>query len=379
MKGLFRISPGFQYSVNVKFDIDNADKISSYIPTEKSILLLEELIASLEDGSNDRARLIVGPYGTGKSHLIAFYGALLRGRLPKESFEKVLEKIAASGKSKLADKIHNDVLSHKKLLTVLINGNGKSLEQTFLYGLYSSIQDTGIKEVLPKTVFSEINRTLDTWKDNFSETYSRFKRLIKNEYNLSIDNYQAMLKEYDFESYNVFSKVYPTLTAGAVFNPFITHDIPELYMDVSHKIKKHGYDGIVVVFDEFNKYLENATTSKESINLKVLQDFAEMCNRSGELQLHLLLVSHQHVSQYANKLSKDMVNEWVKVEGRFKTIELTQKSSKTYNLISKVIIKNNAKWDRFKSHHLDSFTKLKEKSELYGLYKDLVFFHTNMY
>lgn len=371
MKDLFKISPGFQYSVNLKYDIDNPDKISSYIPTEKSILFLDELISSLDAASNDRARLLIGPYGTGKSHFIAFVGALLRGNLPKESFETVLEKIIASGQEKLVNKINSEILGNKKFLTVLINGNGENLEQTFLYGLYLSIKEAGIKEVLPNTVFSEIEKTLDVWEKKFHETHNRFKVLINDKYNLSYDEYIVLLKKYDIRSYNIFSKLYPTLAAGANFNPFVTNDIPGLYMDVSNKIKSHEYEGIVLIFDEFNKCLENAATSKESLNLKVLQDFAELCNRSGELQLHMILISHQHISQYANKLSKDMVNEWLKVEGRFKTIELTQKSSKTYNLISKVILKEKKIWDSFKKNHIDSFNKLKENSYTYALFRDL--------
>lgn len=44
---------------------------------------------------------------------------------------------------------------------------------------------------------------------------------------------------------------------------------------------------------------------------KMLQDFAEKCNRSGEEQLHLILISHKEISNYIDKLPKQklMVGE----------------------------------------------------------------------
>lgn len=37
------------------------------------------------------------------------------------------------------------------------------------------------------------------------------------------------LSTYDISAYEQFERVYPTLTAGSVFNPFLGFDVVELY------------------------------------------------------------------------------------------------------------------------------------------------------
>ena len=83
MKGLYKmIKPleGFQYSVNIAYDIYDDKKIKSYIPSCSSLQIIEDLLASTENKSTDRARILTGSYGKGKSHLILYSLALLAGR-----------------------------------------------------------------------------------------------------------------------------------------------------------------------------------------------------------------------------------------------------------------------------------------------------------
>ncbi len=46
------------------------NKIQRYIAMENSLEVLSDIILSLKDHSSDRARLLVGSYGKGKSHLV---------------------------------------------------------------------------------------------------------------------------------------------------------------------------------------------------------------------------------------------------------------------------------------------------------------------
>ena len=98
-----------------------------------------------------------------------------------------------------------------------------------------------------------------------------------------------------------FEKIYPELTSGSQFNPFVSADIVELYEKQLENLKSRGYSGVYVVYDEFSKYLEGSIENTELNEIKLLQDFAEKCNRSGNLQLHLLLISHKELSNYSFK------------------------------------------------------------------------------
>ena len=63
---------------------------------------------------------------------------------------------------------------------------------------------------------------------------------------------------------------------------------------------------------------------------KMLQDFAEKCNRSGSSQLHLMLISHKEIANYIDNLPKQKVDGWRGVSERFAHIHLNNNFSQTY-------------------------------------------------
>ena len=73
-------------------------------------------------------------------------------------------------------------------------------------------------------------------------------------------------------------------------------------------MKERGYSGIYVVYDEFSKFLEANISEASVSDTKMLQDFAEKCNRSAENQLHLMLISHKEIANYIDTLPKQKVD-----------------------------------------------------------------------
>ena len=73
-------------------------------------------------------------------------------------------------------------------------------------------------------------------------------------------------------------------------------DVVELYESATKVLKEKGFSGIYVIYDEFSKYLEANITDASVSDTKMLQDFAEKCNRSGDTQMHLMLISHKEIS-----------------------------------------------------------------------------------
>lgn len=370
---MIRTSSGFQYSINIQYDVDNTNKITSYIPTDRTVYLLDQLLDSLDNKSNDRAHIIVGAYGTGKSHLMAVFSAVLRSKIPEETYEPILDKVLGSTKQEIADKLKHAINENRPYLVVFINGNGKNLTQSFSKGLELAIEETGM-EIHLKTSHYEIEKIIESWEKDYPSTLKNFSFYLREHYKISLEEFTDLNRGFDSKAFSIFTEIYPLLTSGAKFNPYHLDNIADLYEDVSKRIRSFGYQGIYVVFDEFNKFLEAATKNDNSLDLKPLQDFAEMCNRSEENQIHLSLISHQHISQYASKLSNELMNEWRKIEGRFSTFELHHHSSTIYSLISAVILKDQDLWLKFLAKHLDvepTFLRLKEKTSFYGLFKEL--------
>ena len=105
-------------------------------------------------------------------------------------------------------------------------------------------------------------------------------------------------------------------------------------------LKKRGYGGIFVIYDEFGKYLERAVHNPGNLNMQFLQNFAEFCNRSGANQCHLTLITHLSISHYAGRLPFNVQREWAKIEGRFQESAFYDKNFDYYKMISAVFKKN---------------------------------------
>lgn len=124
------------------------------------------------------------------------------------------------------------------------------------------------------------------------------------------------------------------------------------------------------MYDEFSKYLEANITNASLSDTKMLQDLAEKCNRSGDLQMHLMLISHKEISNYIDRLPKQKVDGWRGVSERFKHIHLNNNFSQTYDIISSVIQKRTDLWERFCQEHSEEFLGLEQRYQRHTMFID---------
>lgn len=63
MSKMISVASGFQYSVNIGYDLNNDDKLKNFIPTKSALTLLKDILSSTAPDSTERARVLVGAYG----------------------------------------------------------------------------------------------------------------------------------------------------------------------------------------------------------------------------------------------------------------------------------------------------------------------------
>ena len=337
MSEMISVASGFQYSVNIGYDINHDDKLQNFIPTKSSLQLLQDILESTDESSTERARVLVGAYGKGKSHIVLTILSILMGK-DWGLFSKLSEKV--DNNPELDRLRKNYYESKKKLLPVIINGSSTSMQQAFLLALQKALSENDLMGVMPDTNYQAAIKAINKWEDEFPDTYKKFKKEIGQ----PVEKFIEKLENYDLEVYEDFEKLYPKLTSGSMFNPFLGFDIAELYESVVKCIKPIGYTGIFVVYDEFSKFLEANIKQASVSDTKMLQDFAEKCNRSGKEQLHLMLISHKEISNYIDNLPKQKVDGWRGVSERFKHIHLNNNFTQTYEIISSVIKKSKSRW-----------------------------------
>lgn len=363
MSEMISLSSGFQYSVNIAYDLYADDKLRNFIPTKSSLLLLESILLSTNIDSNNRARILVGAYGKGKSHIVLAILAILMKR-DFELFEKMSIKLDEA--PRIRQLINNYYESKNKILPVVITGANTSLTQAFLLSLQRTLNENNLVDVMPETNFQAAIATMQRWKNEFPDTLKELEEAIGKEF----EEIVSELKDYDVDCYKKFEEIYPKLTSGSTFNPFLGFDVVELYESVAEGLKEKGYSGIYVVYDEFSKYLEANIKTASVSDTKMLQDFAEKCTRSGSLQLHLMLISHKEISNYIDKLPKQKVDGWRGISERFEHVHLNNNFSQSYELIRTVIQKDDTLWDKFYSNNNKIFENLYDYYSKHQMYSD---------
>ena len=359
---------GFQYSVNIQYDLYNASKVEGYIPTQKSIELIQEYLLNTKTKDRSKATVLIGPYGKGKSHLLLVLLSILSG-MHQEQVSHLVSKIKKVDET--CAQLIDDSISSKKFLPIVLNSNSMDLNQSFLIGLRQALTKIEADHILPNTFYDAAIEVIEGWRA-YSETFEKVQELVKEQCGITVGQFIQNLKTFNSSVYEIFKVIFKEITAGIEFNPLINSDIVKLYEEVNHILKdKYGYSGMIIVFDEFSKFIEASVTYNTSRDLKILQDFAELANRSDNPQIHLMCVTHKTINEYITQIPQNKVDAWRAIEGRFKEVYFNTSAQQNYELISNAIVKDEVKFNEFWRNHQNDYSRYNDGSfmlfnHLYG-------------
>lgn len=366
MSKMIKTAKEFQYSVNIAYDLQNPEKLRGFIPTKSFLGLLEDILLSTEIPSTNRARILIGAYGKGKSHIVLTILSILNHHEPMSDFVHLSEKLKEN--PQLLALVKNCYESNKRLLPVLITGSSTSLSQSFLVSLKNTLSENNLSSLMPETNYKAAVAAIKKWQSEYPEVAKQLEKSAET----STSNFIAKLEDFNIDYYRLFEKIYPSLTAGSHFNPFLGFDVVEIYESVAKELRHRGlFDGLYVVYDEFSKYLEANIESASVSDTKMLQDFAEKSCRSGENQLHILLISHKEISNYIDKLPKQKTDGWRGISERFDHILLNNNFSQVYEIISTVIQKDAKYYENFKAEHKEEFCLVESGYKKHEIFKDV--------
>lgn len=95
--------------------------------------------------------------------------------------------------------------------------------------------------------------------------------------------------------------------------------------------------GLIIFIDEMGKFLEAA--AQDGTDIYIFQLLAEAASRSRG-RLLIIGVLHQAFEEYANRLSREMRDEWAKIQGRFIDLAINTAGEEQIDLISRAIENN---------------------------------------
>ena len=98
--------------------------------------------------------------------------------------------------------------------------------------------------------------------------------------------------------------------------------------------------GLVVFIDEMGKFLEAAANDGSDIYL--FQELAERASRSDR-RLIVVGILHQAFEEYAHRLSREMRDEWSKIQGRFVDLVVNASGDEQIDLLGRAIESDHPK------------------------------------
>lgn len=372
---LIDTNQGFQASVNLELDLNRKDKIKGYIPTQQSVKVLGELLRSYyySTESQNRARVLIGPYGRGKSHLLLVLIALTSMDV-YSSMDYTVEEAKvmqndlcfkiASVNAEVGALAKAVVDAGVRTLPVIINSNSRDINQALLIAINNALEISGLQHLLPSTYFDAAIEVIDKWEKDVPEAYEKFAQILKDE-KTSVESVRIGLSRFEEEKYALFCEIYPSIAAGMRFNPLMNMDVVKLYSSVVDALASQtDYCGINVVFDEFSKFLESNLEKSQMYNLKIIQDLAEVASRSGKKQIHFTCITHKDILEYSSS------DSFKTVEGRFSKIYFVASSEQNYELISNAIVKRDG-YSNFVMEHKETFSEMINIASRANVFKEL--------
>lgn len=109
---------------------------------------------------------------------------------------------------------------------------------------------------------------------------------------------------------------------------------PDTLVETLPELAKQEDCGLFIVIDEMGKFLEGAAEGNSDIY--ILQQVAELASRSKG-KIVVLGILHQAFAEYARRLTRDIRDEWSKIQGRFIDLPLNVAGEELIDLVGRAI------------------------------------------
>ncbi|WP_055106240.1 hypothetical protein [Paenibacillus ihumii] len=306
----------YRSSIHMQFDFPDPHLLERYVLTPSHCKVLNGILEGVSGKGDKRTHLLIGPYGTGKSLISTILCQLLSRQFPKE-WSIRLFKQAELIDAQLASMLRLADDGQFTYIPVLVNGKTGSLSKIIIEAVYRALYQANIHIVTPNEA-TVILSTVERWKQSYPEAYDAFLRYLEERL-IGEKEWQKQIRECNEDLTKEFIAFYPSVTAGTKW--FYDHDtyFIEDLESLSNELEMKRI-GLFIVYDEFGRFLQTLDNSESFKNMQDLQSLAEFIDRTNNM--HLLLISHKHIRQYASNDQESIRLEFEKIEGRFRHFTL---------------------------------------------------------
>ena len=266
------VNTRYTRSINVERDRGSPSIVEAYLPTTRSIDLIEDVATAVGTKDQPRAWSLIGPYGSGKSSFALFLHELLG---PTGSAKRAAAKVLAGEHPTLARRLARQGAWCRIVLT----GSEEPLADRLLAALDDAATSFWAgKRGRKPAVIEEIRR-------------ARKRRKVADSQLLTlIDGLQGALE-------------------------------------------RNGAGGLLIVIDELGKFLEYEVRQGGG-GVFLLQQLAERAFRGRKANLLFFVLLHQGFDLYARGMGERLKNDWAKVQGRFENVSFVETPEQTLRVVA---------------------------------------------
>lgn len=269
-----QLEAGFVRATNLD-DIGRLEELPRLKVTPNIVSALRQITTAMYE-SRERSWAVVGPYGAGKSTFALLVAALLAGNRDSPWIANALESLEEA--DRLLGRRLRELTRSKTFIPILLQGEPQPFAQSLL---------DKIIEVDASVDFSLLDGV----------------------------DYRGLVSR--IHSGHIEPQKLVRLIERAVGNS-----------------RRAGYAGLVIIVDEFGRFLDQLHSASVRQNLAFAQELAELSSRTRRGELHLFVVLHQNFEDYAVGITAHERTEWSKIQGRFRQLALSEDPDNLYELLA---------------------------------------------
>lgn len=292
------------------------------------------------DRKSSRYALTIAGYGAGKSHLSVALATLLSGA-DKEAQNRVLENIKSVDKQ--GYEFIREYCNDEHLVLVLNGIEDFNINKELLKVAKKSLALHGIDD----EIFNDMTLAYKTAENYLSSSYRYLYELYLEEAKQT-NKYKHYTKEtlkdtlanniQDYEAYSIINNVYKSQTKNdiniseGISAKSILNKIDKKYVKEDKRFKS-----IVVIFDEFGRYLEFASIQPNIAGDSGMQQMFEAIQNSEGTMLFIGYIQSD-LNAYRTRVNNDNIERYV---SRFQSADKYYLSSNLETVLASIIKKKN--------------------------------------
>ncbi|MGN1399298.1 MAG: hypothetical protein ACI4WG_04795 [Erysipelotrichaceae bacterium] len=203
---VIKISESFKTSINIEYDLLKEEKLSKYIPTSDVCEVMRGYLMSVEDSSFNRASILEGPYGKGKSYLVLSLLQILYMDGENEHLQDFVNKASLVDKN-FAEQIKRIKANGVKLIPIVVNSNYTQLNQSLNIALKEALVRVGLEQLFPNTAYEVALNVMAKWESNDDINGKILDECLK-ERGIKLNKLKKGLANYSYDCYESFIKLY---------------------------------------------------------------------------------------------------------------------------------------------------------------------------